>query len=77
MMADVRSGAAPLLIVALLRLVQAQEVPLIPGRTLPLHLSWSVSSSSTITSRSGSPACLSIHQSAELTISLTPLMVEK
>ncbi|XP_029699238.1 roundabout homolog 1 isoform X4 [Takifugu rubripes] len=30
MMADVRSGATPLLIMALLRLVQAQEVPLIP-----------------------------------------------
>lgn len=33
-MPDARSGATPLLIMALLRLVQAQEVPLIPGKNL-------------------------------------------
>lgn len=67
MMADVRSGATPLLIMALLRLVQAQEVPLIPGRTLPIHLYRSVSSSSTITSRSGSLACF-VHPSVCRTV---------
>lgn len=67
MMADARSGAAPLLIMALLRLVQAQEVPLIPGRTLPIHLYRSVSSSSTITSRSGSLTCF-VHPSVCRTV---------
>lgn len=61
-MPDTRSGATPLLIMALLRLLQAQEVPLIPGKTLPIHLHWSVSSSSTITSWSGSYTCF-VHPS--------------
>lgn len=66
-MPDTRSGATPLLIMALLRLLQAQEVPLLPGKMLPIHLCWFVSSSSTITSWSGSLACF-VHPSVCRTV---------